>query len=168
MRASSLPRAAITRRGSSTAAPSPPRSARNGSGSSTLSPKRATAAVSRRLRPTVNVSGHLTFGSGMPLPGFYRFDGDHYVLSSLRNQVVAPVYQRTDLRINKELTRRRFDATLFAEVINVTNHTNQDFDSPGPYDPATGRTAPNFFTMLPVLPSLGLVVRFGAHQSSAQ
>ncbi len=30
------------------------------------------AYVSRRLRPTVNVSARFTYGSGMPLPGFYR------------------------------------------------------------------------------------------------
>ena len=37
--------------------------------------------VSRRLRPTVNFSGHVTYGSGMPLPGFYRRDNAVYDLS---------------------------------------------------------------------------------------
>jgi hypothetical protein len=97
----------------------------------------------------------------MPLPGFYRPDGDGYQLDEERNGVRAPVYQRVDMRLNKVYSRRRFEATLFAEVINITNHTNRDFDSPGPYDAATRRVAPNFFTMFPILPSVGVVITFG-------
>ena len=42
-----------------------------------------------------------------------------------------------------------------------TNHINRDFDTPGPYDRATGKTTPNFYQMFPVLPSIGLVMNFG-------
>jgi hypothetical protein len=119
------------------------------------------AYVSRRIRPTVNVSGRFAFGSGMPLPGFYRVNGGEYELDVNRDGLRAPVYQRTDLRVNKALVRARFNATLFAEVVNVTNRTNSDFDTPGPYNPLTARTTPNFYTMFPVLPSLGIVVTFG-------
>jgi hypothetical protein len=119
------------------------------------------AFVSRRLRPTVNVSGRVTLGSGMPIPGFYRLAQGQYELDTARNQLRAPIYQRTDLRINKEYIRRRYNLTLFAEVVNVTNRTNRDFDTPGPYDASTTRAAPNFYTMFPILPSLGLVIAFG-------
>jgi hypothetical protein len=101
----------------------------------------------------------------MPLPGFYRSIGDRYELDAHRNGVRAPFYQRADLRLNKLYVRPRFNATLYAEVVNITNHTNQDFDSAGPYDPVTARTAPSFYTMLPILPSLGIVVTFGHPQS---
>jgi hypothetical protein len=119
------------------------------------------AYVSRRLRPTVNVSARFTYGSGMPLPGFYRQDGTGaYFLTTNRNGLRAPDYQRTDLRLNKAYVHRKSKATLFAEVINLTNHHNRDFDSPGPYDSVTTQTFPKFFSMFPILPSAGVLVEF--------
>jgi len=118
------------------------------------------AYLSRRLRPTVNVSAHFSFGSGMPLPGFYRATGVQYWLATDLNGLRAPIYQRTDLRLNKEYVRQKFNATLYAEIVNVTNHTNRDFDSAGPYNPLTGATSPNFYSMFPILPSLGFLVAF--------
>jgi hypothetical protein len=118
------------------------------------------AYVSRRLRPTVNVSARFTYGSGMPLPGFYRQDGTAYFLATNRNGLRAPDYQRTDLRLNKAYVHKKSKATLFAEVVNLTNHHNRDFDSPGPYDSLTGRTYPNFFSMFPILPSAGVLFEF--------
>jgi hypothetical protein len=49
--------------------------------------------------------------------------------------------------------------TLFGEIVNLTNHRNRDFDSPGPYDPSL-IDQPNFFDMLPILPSVGLLLEF--------
>lgn len=118
------------------------------------------AYVSRRVRPTVNISARFTYGSGMPLPGFYRQDGTAYFLNTNRNSLRAPDYQRTDLRLNKAYVHKKSKATLFAEVVNLTNHHNRDFDSPGPYDSVTGRTYPNFFSMFPILPSAGMVFEF--------
>ncbi len=118
------------------------------------------AYLSRRIRPTVNFSGRFTYGSGMPLPGFYRLEQGVYELAHDRNGLRAPVYQRIDLRVNKAYVRQRFNATLFAEVVNLTNHANRDFDSAGPYDPTTGRSSPNFYSMFPILPSIGLVLTF--------
>jgi hypothetical protein len=118
------------------------------------------AYVSRRVRPTVNLSARFTYGSGMPLPGFYRQDGTAYFLTTARNSLRAPNYQRTDLRLNKAYVHKKSKATLFAEVVNLTNHHNRDFDTPGPYDSATGRTYPNFFSMFPILPSAGIVYEF--------
>ncbi len=118
------------------------------------------AYLSRRLRPTVNLSGRFTYGSGMPLPGFYRFEQGGYWLAENRNGLRAPAYQRTDLRLNKAYVRQKFKTTLFAEIVNLTNHTNRDFDSPGPYDSSTGRSYPNFYSMFPILPSAGMVFEF--------
>ena len=55
---------------------------------------------------------------------------------------------------------QKYTATLFGEIVNLTNHTNRDFDSPGPYDVNTGRTYPTFFSMFPILPSAGMVFEF--------
>ncbi|MBZ5675925.1 MAG: TonB-dependent receptor [Acidobacteriia bacterium] len=121
------------------------------------------AYVSRRLRPTVNVSARFTYGSGMPLPGFYRdvqANGTAYFLAADRNGLRAPNYQRTDLRLNKAYVHKKSKATLFAEVVNLTNHHNRDFDSPGPYDSVTTQTYPNFFSMFPILPSAGVLFEF--------
>jgi outer membrane cobalamin receptor len=116
--------------------------------------------ATRRLRPTVNLSAHVTYGSGTPLPGFYAQRDGNYVLAQNRNQLRAPSYQRADVRLNKVYVGRRLDATLFVEVINVSNHTNRDFDTAGAYD-AIGRTQPGFYSMFPVLPSAGMVMTFG-------
>ena len=118
------------------------------------------AYVSRRLRPTINVSARFTYGSGMPFPGFYRQDGTAYFLTTNRNGLRAPAYERTDLRLNKAYVHKKSKATLFAEVVNLTNHHNRDFDSEGPYDSVTGRTFPKFFSMFPILPSAGMVFEF--------
>lgn len=118
------------------------------------------AYVSRRLRPTINVSARFTYGSGMPLPGFYRLDGSAYFIAANRNGLRAPNYERTDLRLNKAYVHKKSKATLFAEVVNLTNHNNRDFDSAGPYESGTGRTFPTFFSMFPILPSAGIVYEF--------
>jgi hypothetical protein len=118
------------------------------------------AYLSRRLRPTLNLSAHFTYGSGMPLPGFYRTEQGRYMLARLLNGARAPVYERTDVRLNKDYVHQKFNATLYAEIVNVTNHTNRDFDSAGPYDPVTGATSPNFYSMFPILPSVGFVFAF--------
>jgi len=55
---------------------------------------------------------------------------------------------------------QKFTMTLFGEIVNLTNHTNRDFDSPGPYDVNTTRTFPTFFSMFPILPSVGMVLEF--------
>lgn len=118
------------------------------------------AYASRRIRPTINVSGRFTYGSGMPFPAFYAIDANGYVLSEVRNGLRAPAYQRTDIRLNKAYIRSKVKTTVFGEIVNLTNHKNSDFDSPGPYDPVTGRTSPNFYSMFPILPSVGLLMEF--------
>jgi hypothetical protein len=123
-------------------------------------PHTVNAYISHRLRPTVNLSTRFTYGSGMPLPGFYQREQGGYALSLNRDGLRAPAYQRTDVRLNKAWVHRKTKTTLYAEIVNLTNHTNKDFDTPGPYNAATGRTYPNFFSMFPILPSAGLLFEF--------
>ena len=108
----------------------------------------------------MNLSGRYTYGSGMPLPGFYRVTSAGYELSAKRNELRAPAYQRADVRVNKAYVGKRFKTTLFGEVVNLTNHSNRDFDSPGPYNAVSGRTFPTFYSMFPILPSVGMVFEF--------
>jgi hypothetical protein len=118
------------------------------------------AYVSRRVRPTVNVSARFTYGSGMPLPGFYDLVPGGYAVAQVRNGLRAPSYERTDLRLNKAYVRTRFKTTLYGEIVNITNHRNRDFDTPGPYDLVSHRSFPNFYSMFPILPSAGVVLEF--------
>src|SRR5262249_29404709 len=83
-----------------------------------------------RLRPTVNLSLRTSCGSGFPIPAFLeRNSHGFYILSENRNQLRLPAYQRTDVRINKTWSHNRWKYTLFAELLNLTNHTNYFFRS---------------------------------------
>ena len=45
--------------------------------------------------------------AGCRCPGFYRIDQGHYVLARNLNGVRAPVYERTDLRMNKDYVHQK-------------------------------------------------------------
>lgn len=118
------------------------------------------AYLSYRLRPTVNLSGRWVYGSGFPVPGFYRGTTTALFLAGERNQVRLPHYQRADVRINKDWQKKRARLTLFGEVVNILNRGNLRPDSYNGYNATTGRVNQSFIKMLPVLPSAGLLVEF--------
>jgi hypothetical protein len=111
-----------------------------------------------RLRPSVNLSGRWSYGSGFPISGYLRQAGPTYFLTSVRNQLRMPDYMRTDVRINKSWTRARWKFTLYGEVVNLTNRTNYIFDSFNGYNAKTGQASLTLDTMFPVLPSAGIVL----------
>ncbi len=113
-----------------------------------------------RVKPTINFSAKWTYGSGMPVQGFYEERGGINYLSSNRNLLRVPSYQRLDLRVNKAFVLKHFQATLFAEVINVTNYSNKRFDSLRSFDARTGRATLAFDQTIPILPSAGVVFDF--------
>ena len=53
-----------------------------------------------------------------------------------------------------------FQATLFAEVINMTNYSNKRFDSLRSFDARTDRATLAFDKTIPILPSAGVVFDF--------
>jgi hypothetical protein len=117
--------------------------------------------ASYRLKPTINLSGKWMWATGLPVRGYFAQAGpDEIVLSTQRNRLRLPVYQRVDFRINKAFLRSWGQLTLFAEVINLTNHENVRFDDLRSYDPRTGAARLSFDTMFPILPSVGLVIDF--------
>ena len=118
------------------------------------------AFVSYRLRPTVNMSAKWTYGSGFPLSGFYRQAGPEFFLSSFRNLLRLPYYQRFDFRLNKSFTYRKWQMTLFTEVINALNRENARFDDFKGLDPATGQVRLSFEKQFPILPSAGIALEF--------
>ena len=112
-----------------------------------------------RLSPQTNVSGKLRIGSNFPAPGYYTQSGDRYFVGESRNEVRLPSFARLDLRVNHSFiwTRRRL--TLFAEVINVLNRENVRYHPPS-IDPRTFEARRLFESLLPVVPSAGLLFEF--------
>lgn len=118
------------------------------------------AYASVRLRPTWNLSGRFVYATGLPVPGFFEPIGGVPYLSTQRNRLRLPDYQRTDVRLNKAFTRGRTQWTLFVELINLTNRRNTRFDSYNGFEAATRRVRLTYNRLLPIVPSAGLVVDF--------
>jgi hypothetical protein len=112
---------------------------------------------SYRLKPTINMSARWSYGSAFPIPGYLQMIGANYYLTTARNQLRLPSYQRTDWRINKVWTHARYKVTLYGEVINLTNRTNYLFDSFNGYTSSTKQAYLTLDKMFPILPSAGLV-----------
>ncbi len=106
------------------------------------------AFASYRLTPSINLSGKLLYGSGFPV----------FVAATTGPPVVQrlPAYARVDFRVDKSWAFSRWKMTLYAEVLNVTNHDNLISTgqlSGGAQGVATERA-------LPILPTAGLVFEF--------
>jgi hypothetical protein len=113
---------------------------------------------SYRLRPSVNISIHSSYGSGFPIPEYLTLKNGVYFLSETRNQLRMQYYQRTDIRVNKSWTRDKWKFALYGEVVNVTDRTNYLFDSLNSYNTKTGQTSVSLDTMFPILPSVGILI----------
>ncbi len=101
----------------------------------------------------------LRVGSNFPIPGYYtERDGTYYV-TDVRNTERLPVYARLDLRANRTFAWSSRRMTLFAEVINVLNRANVRFNPPG-INVFTRQTSNPFDSMLPIVPSVGLLIEF--------
>ena len=115
---------------------------------------------SYRFTGTFNVSGQWRYGSGFPIPGFFRSQGGDLFLASERNSLRLPAYSRVDLRANKAFLFEKWKLTLSAEMLNVTNHKNLRIPIIDGIDPTTGRVFHHFGTTMPVLPALGVAIEF--------
>lgn len=111
-----------------------------------------------RLRPSVNLSSHWTWGSGLPAPGYFRLAGSQYYLSDIRNNVRLGSYQRLDVRVNKSWRGDKWHRALYLEVTNLTNHTNYRFGSLDGYNFSTGKAYVTVDSMFPILPAVGFVL----------
>jgi hypothetical protein len=79
---------------------------------------------SYRFTDTWSTSGEWRYGSGQPIPGFYRQVGSEYFLTDQRNRVRVPDYSRVDVRLSKAFLLRRWKLTVTGEVINLLNCDN--------------------------------------------
>src|SRR5262249_18494218 len=114
------------------------------------------AFATYRLTSSVNLSGRFVYATGLPLPGFFELRNGITYISAERNSLRLPLYQRTDFRINKAFVKRRTQFTLFAEVVNLTNHKNIVFESLNSYNPVTGQARVSVQRTFPILPAAGL------------
>jgi len=115
---------------------------------------------SYRFTGTFNVSGQWRYGSGFPMPGFFREQGDDLFLTSVRNSLRLPAYSRVDVRINKAFLFEKWKLTLSGELLNVTNHKNLRVPIIDGINPTTGQVFRHFGSAMPVLPALGVAIEF--------
>lgn len=104
------------------------------------------------------IAARLRSGSNMPAPGYWEEREGEYVLSSRRNLVRVPPYARLDLRAGRVFNLKSKRLTLFVEVINALDRENARFISPD--IDAFGRVSGLFESMLPRLPSAGILIEF--------
>ena len=112
-----------------------------------------------RLSSRSNVGVKLRMGTNFPAPGFYRREEGEYFVSERRNEVRLPMYARLDVRATRTFTWSRQRLTLFAEVMNVLNRDNVRYNPPS-VDSRTGRAARLFESLIPIVPSAGILVEF--------
>jgi hypothetical protein len=112
-----------------------------------------------RTSDKFSVSGKLRTGTNTPAPGYYSAQGDVFFLSETRNTLRLPFYSRLDLRANRTFTWPHKRLTLFAEVVNVFNRENVRFNPPG-VNTRTGQVSRLFQTLIPVVPSAGILLEF--------
>jgi len=122
-----------------------------------------------RVLPTVNLSVKWSYGSGLPVPGYFATTStpagailgraSNFALSASRNQVRLPYYQRVDVRVNKAFVRGKPQITVFGEVVNVLSRRNARFDELRSFD-ANGGARLGFEQTLPLLPTAGVAVDF--------
>ena len=117
------------------------------------------AYASYRMSTHWNLAAKLRVGSNFPVPGYYREqDGVQYV-DDVRNELRLPVYARLDLRASRTFTWSRSRMTLFAEVINVLDRDNVR-SNPPTVDSRTWQVRHLFETMIPIVPSAGILLEF--------
>jgi hypothetical protein len=114
-----------------------------------------------RLRPTVNLSGKLLYGSGYPVPsGNFVLVGNTYQQIGVNNAVRLPAYFRFDLRSDKSWAFTRLKLTLYGEVLNLTNHDNRIYVYSTGVNPNTLESTIQTQEELPITPTAGLVFEF--------
>jgi hypothetical protein len=115
---------------------------------------------SYRLRPTVNLSGKMLYGSGYPVPsGNYEQIGNSYYQVGF-NTVRLPAYARLDLRCDKTWPFKQWKLTLYGEVLNLTNHDNRIYIYSTGVNPNTLQSTIQTQQELPVTPTAGLAFEF--------
>ena len=112
-----------------------------------------------RITPTINLSGKMVYGSGIPIaPVQVQATGGSFVLVGPGRDIFGP-YQRLDLRVDKAWAFPRWKMTLYAEGLNLTNHDNPRLVGSF-FDPVTGHFTALTERGLPITPTAGVSFEF--------
>lgn len=117
------------------------------------------AYASYRLASRWSFGAKLRTGSNFPVAGYHREQDGLYFVSDRRNEVRLPVYARLDVRASRTFTWTRSRLTLFAEVINLLDRDNVR-SNPPTVNSRTWQVRHLFETMIPVVPSAGMLIEF--------
>ena len=115
--------------------------------------------LSYKVSDRTSLSAKIRGGTNVPAPGYYEQQGDVYAVSATRNTLRLPTYSRVDLRANRTFNWSRKRLTLFAEVINLFDRDNVRFNPPS-VNTATGRVSNLFESLIPIVPSAGILIEF--------
>jgi hypothetical protein len=124
-----------------------------------------------RLSSRASMSARYRYGSNYPMVGYIGepspalgqrpiVDGlpQFYSLSTERNTVRLPAYSRLDVRADRAFNWSRRRLVLFVDVGNILNRTNLRNSSY--FTDRAGRVFETTESLLPIVPSGGLVVEF--------
>jgi hypothetical protein len=112
-----------------------------------------------RFTGTWNLSGEWRYGSGQPVPGFFGRDAAGFFLTSQRNQLRIPFYNRLDIRLSKAFLFKKAKLTVTGEVLNLLNRENVRYAGFDFYF-SNGRIQGQLDHLLPIVPSAGVVIDF--------
>jgi hypothetical protein len=120
------------------------------------------AYANYRATDRLSYSARFRAGSNFPVTGYWTVrDGGDFVGDerTQRNALRVPVYSRLDVRVNRTFTWQQKRLTLFLEALNVYNRANVRFVIPS-LDRRTFQATNLLEKMLPVVPSVGLLLEF--------
>jgi len=112
-----------------------------------------------RMTNRFSLAAKLRTGSNVPATGYWEQRGDAFFVGSVRNALRVPAYSRLDLRANRTFNWQTKRLTLFVEVMNVLGRDNLRYEIPG-VDGRTGQAFGMFNTMIPLVPSAGVLIEF--------
>ncbi|MBS1820134.1 MAG: TonB-dependent receptor [Acidobacteria bacterium] len=112
-----------------------------------------------RASDRTSLSARFRMGSNTPAPGYWTEQAGRYFVTTDRNGLRIPAYSRLDFRANRTFTPRRSRLTLFVEVLNVLARPNERFLEHS-VNRRTFETTRPFESMLPLVPSAGLLIEF--------
>jgi hypothetical protein len=112
-----------------------------------------------RLTNRFSLAGKLRMGSNTPAVGYWEQRSGAEFVASTRNALRLPSYARLDLRANRTFNWEKKRLTLFIEVMNVLGRENVRFEQPG-VDVRTGQAFGIFNSMIPRVPSAGILIEF--------
>jgi hypothetical protein len=117
------------------------------------------AYANYRATDRLSFSARFRAGSNFPVTGYWTTRDGSYFVGDERNTLRVPVYSRLDVRMNRTFTWQQIRLTLFLEALNVYDRANVRYAVPN-VDNQTFRAMNLFEKMLPIVPSVGILLEF--------